>query len=489
VADAYDTLVGMMEAGELTEVEARLLVEQLEAEWWTRKRAAWHPYPWQVPPGRVETSGMWLMLGGRGTGKTDGCARYVTDHVHGPPCDPRLPGGHRIAIVAPTLGDAVESCVDGPSGLKAHDPRASVRGGVGGTYVKWPTGAVAKLFGAHSKDDVERLRSGGNRCLVWFEELAAMRYLQEALDHADLGLRVGRHPHAVGSTTPKPRKALKSLIEESSTLLSSGRTAEAVHLDPAVRAKYEKRYAGTRLGQQELEGKLLDDIEGALWTYDMIAGARVLAAPELLRVVVAVDPAVSVTESSDETGLVAVGLGVDRHCYVLGDRSAKVAGAQAARRAWQMWLDYGAGHLIYEDNQGKKWVADVLRQVWREMVAEGILPGGAPPLRGVTAYVAKRLRAEPVASLYELGQVHHVGILEELEDQQVTWVPESGDSPDRLDALVHGVTDLAGKVRTPAEVGVPRGSISAAGARTSRAPARATGGRSALPPGIRTRRG
>lgn len=445
-------------------------------------------YDMHVPgPQNYAAEGFW----NHNTGKTDGCARYVTDHVHGPPCDTRIPGGHRIAIVAPTLGDAVESCVEGPSGLKAHDPRASLRGGVGGTYVRWPSGATAKLFGAHTRDDVERLRSGGNRCFVWFEELAAMRYLQEALDHADLGLRIGPSPHSVGSTTPKPRKPLRELIAKSSTLLTSGRTADAVHLAPAVRAHYLARYGGTRLGLQELEGRLLDDVEGALWTYDMIAAHRVPAAPELLRVVVAVDPAVSVTETSDETGLVAVGLGTDRHCYVLGDRSAKVAGAQAARRAWQMWLDFGAGHLVYEDNQGKKWVADVLRQVWREMVAEGILPGGAPPLRGVTAYVGKRLRAEPVASLYELGQVHHVGPheeLEELEDQLTTWVPESGDSPDRLDALVHGVTELAGKVRAPAEIGVPRGSISDL-ARRGRLPAGLGSGRPVLPPGIRTRRG
>lgn len=781
MADPYAALVARLETGELTEVEARLLVAELEEEWWLRRRATWRPYPWQVPPGRIETSGMFLILGGRGTGKTDGCARYITDHVHGPPCDPRVPGGHRLAIIAPTLGDAVESCVEGPSGLKAHDPRAVLRGGVGGTYVRWPSGAIAKLFGSHTKDDVDRLRSGGNRCvaagtlistergpvpvegvrvgervwtrnglrpvththangvrplwrletesgrtlyatgdheiavpggwarldvlepgrtvltwnygltlsadptsspgtacagagtrtvttgtptaaccterstsvrtdpsptagtsttttttgstttrgtwspnprpstgpntatnadrtgtgsaakrpgnarstastpassaarrspagaltapscvragaanggtapttpgvamsgtcvscaaanssaasgplrprlahdrvrrvtsltsrpvavydltveadhefiaggvlvancLVWFEELAAMRYLQEALDMADLGLRVGAHPHSVGSTTPKPRKPLRELIEKASTLVSSGRTAEATHLAAEVRANYLSRYGGTRLGLQELEGRLLEDVEGALWTIDTIAGSRVREAPELLRVVIAVDPAVSVTETSDETGLIAVGLGVDRHCYVLGDRSAKVAGTAAARRAWQMWQDYGGGHVVWEDNQGKKWVEDVLRQVWREMVAEGALPGGAPPLRGVTAKVGKRLRAEPVASLYELGMVHHVGArgFEELEEQLTTWVPESGESPDRLDALVHAVTDLAGKVRSPAEVGVPRGAMREALGRAAAVRA-LQGARASLPPNVRTRRG
>lgn len=430
------------------------------------KRAAWQPYPWQVPPEHIPAHGTWLQLGGRGTGKTDGAARYVTDHVLGPACDHRVPGGHRIAIVAPTLGDAVESCVTGPSGLKAHDPRVRLIGGVGGAHVRWPSGAEGKLFGAHLPDDIERLRSGGNRCLVWLEEAAAMRYLADALHHTAFGLRIGPRPHYVASTTPKARPEIRAMIADPLTVTTRGRTADAIHLDEAVRTRLLIAYSGTRLGRQELDGELLEDVEGALWTYQNIETGRVKQPPELLRIAVAMDPSVSVTETSDECGLIAVGLGTDRHCYVLADRSAKVAGTEAARRAWQLWIDVGAHVLVYEDNQGKRWVADVLKTVWKQMQREGLLPTGNPPLVGVTATVGKRLRAEPIAALYEPPpEVHHVGAFPELEEQQTTWVPETGDSPDRLDALVHGVQYLAGRssvVEVASPVGISRTALAGA---------------------------
>lgn len=424
------------------------LRDKLRAEAAERQRAAWTPYPWQTPPADIPTHGMWLMMGGRGTGKTDGAARYVSDHVRGPACDPRVPGGHRIAIVAPTLGDAVESCINGPSGLKAHDPLVRLASGLGGAHVRWPGGSEAKLFGCHTADDIERLRSGGNRCLVWMEEAAAMRHLGAAYEHTALGLRIGAHPHFVASTTPKPLAALRELIADPLTLITKGRTAEAIHLDAAVRDRLIRKYAGTRLGRQELDGELLADVEGALWTYDHIAAGRVLPGevPELVRVGVGMDPSVSVTETSDECGLVAGGLGADGHVYILEDRSGKFAGSEAARRAWQLWADVGADEIIYEDNQGKAWVADVLRQVWRQMQKEGILPPGNAPLKAVTAIIRKRLRADPIATMYEPpAEVHHAGIFPELEDQQTTWLPESGESPDRLDALVHLVQHLAGR--------------------------------------------
>src|SRR5690606_8572025 len=157
-----------------------LLEAELAARLWRKRWDRWTPYPWQVPPEHIPTLGWWLQLGGRGTGKTDGCARYMVAHVNGPPCDPRLNGGHRMAIIAPTQGDAVEACVNGPSGLKAHDPRVVLRTTAGGTFARWPNGAEAKLFGAHTPDDIERLRAGGNRCLVWVEEVAAQRRLKDA---------------------------------------------------------------------------------------------------------------------------------------------------------------------------------------------------------------------------------------------------------------------------------------------------------------------
>lgn len=432
--------------------EAKAHVQRrLAHEAWRRRRNLWEPYPWQVPPGDPEAQGTWLMLGGRGTGKTDGAARYVVDHVHGPACDPRLPGGHRIAIIAPTLGDAVESCVNGPSGLKAHDPSVVLRGGSGGTFVRWASGAEGKLFGAHTPDDVERLRSGGNRCLVWLEEAAAMRYLGPALDHARFGLRIGTRPHFVASTTPKARPEVRALLADPTTLTTRGRTRDAVHLDPAVRAKYEARYAGTRLGRQELEGELLTDVEGALWTWGLIDGPRVQDADAfdrgtLARVVVAIDPAATNTDDSDETGIVAVGVsdravcpvcgplakGDGPHAFVLADRSGRYSPDEWARVAVDLHDDLGADVIVAEVNNGGDMVGAVLRTVTR-----------SARYRAVTASRGKRTRAEPVAALYEQGKVHHVGAHARLEDQMTTWVPGDGSSPDRMDALVWGLTEAA----------------------------------------------
>ena len=171
----------------------------------------WTPLPHQIPP-PGDWYG-WLLLAGRGAGKSDACARYVHDHVMGPPCLPG-PVPHWIGIIAPTLGDAATSCFSGPSGLSAHSPDAKMINSTGGTIVKWPNGSVAKLFGAHTPEDVERLRSGGNRCLAWLEEMAAWRYLDDTWAQMRFGLRSGRRPHWIASTTPKPRPLIKKLASD-----------------------------------------------------------------------------------------------------------------------------------------------------------------------------------------------------------------------------------------------------------------------------------
>jgi phage terminase large subunit-like protein len=381
---------------------------------------------------------MFLMIGGRGTGKTDGAARYVIDHVAGPACDRRLPGGHRVAIIAPTLGDAVESCVTGPSGLKAHDPTVRMVGGVGGTFVRWPSGAEGKLFGAHTPEDRERLRSGGNRCLVWMEELAAQRYLADALDHARFGLRIGPRPHFVGSTTPRPKPAVKALLADVRTLVTRGKTRDAVHLDTTVRDDLLARYGGTRLGRQELDGELLEDTPGALWTLQVLDDSRVTPeqVPDLKRVVVAIDPAVTSGDDSDLTGIMVVGQGVDGDAYVLADLSCRDTPDGWARRAVAAYDKWNADTIVAEVNNGGDLVQSVIATVDRRA-----------RYRAVRASRGKRTRAEPVAALWEQGRAHLVGSHPELEDQLITWTPDSGSSPDRLDALVWGVTETALQVR------------------------------------------
>lgn len=293
------------------------------------------------------------------------------------------------------------------------------------------------------------------------EELAAQRQLGPALEHSAFGLRIGKRPHYIGSTTPKPRPELRKMLADKLTLTTRGRTRDAIHLDPEVRATYERKYAGTRIGRQELDGEILDDVEGALWTWANIDRGRTDPehAPVWLKKCVAMDPSVSVTEDSDECGIVAVGLGTDRCGYVLEDRSKRIAGTPAARRAWQLWVDVGANTMVYEENQGMVWVGEILRRVWYEMQAEGILPEGAPPLRPVRAKLGKRLRAEPIAALWEMTppRARMLGNFPVLEDQCTTWVPEEGTaSPDRVDALVHGLAHLMGN-DVPAATGTASG--------------------------------
>jgi phage terminase large subunit-like protein len=418
------------------------LIDRLEQRIFTIKAQRWKPYPWQTPPRVIGVHETWLQLGGRGTGKTDGCSRYVIDHLNGEPCDPRLKGGHRIAIVAPTLGDAVEACVNGPSGLKSHDQRTLLRGGTGGTYVRFHGGAEGKLFGASTPQDVERLRAGGNRCLVWLEEVAAQRHLAQVMQHTRLGLRIGPTPHYIASTTPKPRAEIRALITDARTLVTKGKTSEAHHLDAQVRAVLEEMYAGTRLGRQELDAELLTDVEGALWQLWLIEQSRIkiVDRPELRRVVVAVDPNAG---GPAECGIVAVGVGRDKmpdklgrvveHAYVLADRSARYRHpGEWAAAAIKLYQELGADAVVAETNNGGDMVGHVIH-----------VEDPTVRYRAVTATRGKTIRAEPVVGLYEQLRVHHVGTFPKLEDQQTTWTDEPGsESPDRMDALVWGLTDL-----------------------------------------------
>jgi predicted phage terminase large subunit-like protein len=417
-----------------------VLEQELRARLWQRRWDRWTPYPWQVPPERIETLGWWLQLGGRGTGKTDGCARYMVEHVNGPPCDPRLRGGHRMAIIAPTQGDAVEACVNGPSGLRAHDPRVVLRTTAGGTFARWPNGAEAKLFGAHTPDDVERLRAGGNRCLVWMEEVAAQRRLGEAITHSEMGLRIGPNPHYIASTTPKPRTELIALTRRADVVMTRGRTRDAIHLPQEQRDKLIAKYKGTRIEAQELDGILLEDIEGALWSRGGLDTARVGAAPPLARVVVSLDPAATSHDESDEMGIIVAGLGQQyipdrngfarQHGYALDDLSGRMPPVEAARRAIRAYHEHRADAIVAEVNNGGEWIGTVVRQI-----------DPTVNYRTVTASRGKVTRAEPVAALTEQGSAHIVGSLPELEEQLTTWVP--GDaSPDRLDAYVWALTDL-----------------------------------------------
>lgn len=384
------------------------------------------PYPWQVPP--PQPWDVWLLLGGRGTGKTEAGARYVNDHANGPAClEGKTP--HRIAIVAPSHDDAVNTCVRGETGLLYVNRSIRFHPGAQLTAdLTWPNGTEAALFGTFAPEDVERFR-GPQHCLIWGDEFAAWRKLQESWDMLQPGLRLGPHPHMILTTTPKRRPLLKSIMDEPGTRVSHGRTSEAYGLPEERRNALYQRYGGTSLGRQELDAEIIEDTVGALWKRAMIEMGRAQPGLDYERVVVAIDPSATSTESADEAGVVVVGL-LRGHGYVLDDLSLRGSPASWARAAVDAYHKHRADRIVAETNNGGEMVEYVVRSVDPTVA-----------YTSVTASRGKQTRAEPISALYEQGKVHHVGSFPLLEDQMCSWTPGE-KSPDRMDALVWGLTHL-----------------------------------------------
>lgn len=400
------------------------------------------PTPWEpegrppLEPHQIPPDGdwdLWILEAGRGAGKTEACARYFAAYMRANP-------GARGRIIAPTYGDAVEACIDGPSGLKSVDPEVVfLPSAPGGSKVIWPNGSEALVLGTHSPNDVERLRAGGNRHLDWWEEMAANRQLEAAWAQAEFGLRLGDRPHSIASTTPRYTRAYRRIRSLEGVVLTHGTIHDNPHLNPAWKAKTIKRYQGTALGAQELEGKLVEEVAGALWTMRQLEACRVDRAPELVRVAVALDPAATSKPDADDTGMIIGGLGIDGRVYVLEDATCHVDPATWGRRAVAKYEEYSADIIVGEVNNGGEMVAAVIHaeNPW-------------VPFHAVHASRGKQVRAQPVAALYGNPDeedyaepyVHHVGVFPELEDQLVTWVPGEDESPDRLDALVWLVSYL-----------------------------------------------
>lgn len=393
----------------------------------------WVPERHQMAPPGDWT--YWLFVAGRGSGKTDSGAHYVTQHVRGPAClDGPVP--HRVGIAAPTLGDARHTCVKGDSGLLAHDRTA--RFVLMDGEVVWANGSLGRIFGAYTPEDVERWR-GPQHCLVWADELAAWRYLGECWDMMRLGLRLGEHPRAIVTTTGKPRKELKALMSRPDAVVTRATTNDNPHLAQGVRDALYDLYRGTRLERQELGGDIVEDVEGALWSRDLIdrtpaprAHVNGELVPAMRRIVVAIDPAVTSRADSDETGIIVAGLGEDGYVYILEDasiRSTPHGWASAAVRVYHKWR---ADRIVAETNNGGEMVRLTLGTVDETV-----------PIREVHASQGKRTRAEPVVAKYEQKRVRHPEPLPGLEEQMLSWDPaRDADSPDRVDALVWAVTDL-----------------------------------------------
>ncbi len=383
----------------------------------------------QLPPAGDWTT--WLMLGGRGAGKTRAGAEWVRGLALGLPpfADARV---GRIALVGETLGDVRAVMVEGVSGLVGLEGGGRPRWNATKRQLCWANGAVAQAF---SSEDPESLR-GPQFHAAWCDELAKWKHVEDTWDMLQFGLRLGTRPRQMVSTTPRPIPLLKRLLAEAGTRVTKAATAaNRDNLAPAFLETIVARYEGTRLGRQELLAEIIEERADALWRRGGIEACRVGGHPELRRVVVAVDPPAGSGERSDACGIVAAGISRDGTGYVLLDASAeRLSPAGWAKRVVDVYHRLEADRIVAEVNQGGDMVEAVIRGA-----------DASVPVAKVRATRGKLLRAEPVAALYEQGRVKHVGAFPALEDEMCDFGLgglSSGRSPDRLDALVWALSSL-----------------------------------------------
>ena len=415
-------------------------LDALEFDWsfWARKNQLAPPGAWSI----------WLILAGRGFGKTRSGAEWVRDLMCG--ATPLARGRVRhMALVGETAADTRKVMVgdglgadEGSGILQVHPKEFRPTYNPSLKRLIWPNGAVASLYNATEPDELRGPQHGA----AWCDELAKWRYLQDTWDNLEFGLRIGDNPQVCITTTPKPIKALKAIIAEPGTVKTVGTTYENIgNLAPKFIARVVTKYEGTRLGRQELRAEVLDDVPGALWNRSRIDDLRVKPAevPQLVRIVVAIDPSASSGEDSDEAGIIAAGVGTDRHAYVLEDGSGIMPPASAdpnnpgwANQAIAIFKARRADRIVAEVNNGGEMVEATIRMIDANV-----------PYKAVHASRGKVIRAEPVSALYEQGLVHHVGMFATLEDQMCAFTSDfdrktAGYSPDRVDALVWALSEL-----------------------------------------------
>ena len=372
----------------------------------------------------------WLLMTGRGFGKTRTGAETVKGWGLSKP-------RKHYAIIAKNDRECRNICFEGPAGLLSVIPPSEIamyKPTPGETRLYLTNGTVYRGFSAESPDNLRGYAFDGG----WCDEFAAWHHLtaQTTYDMLWFCLREAAEPKVIVTTTPKPLMHVRNLLKNPNRpglIVTKGSMQDNLpNLSEVAVTELTAKYSGTRLGRQELSGELLDDVEDALWKLSDIDDARVAEAPQLVRIVVAIDPAVTSGEDSDETGIVAVGKGEDGHAYVLADRTCRDTPLGWAKRAVGLFEELGSiGTIVGEANQGGDMIETTIRAV-----------SPTVPYKKVHAKEGKRLRAEPIAALYEQGRVHHVGAFDKLEDQMTGWVPDLGYSPDRLDALVHGIAEL-----------------------------------------------
>jgi len=433
-----------------------LLKEVARGEWW------WLARPEQVPP-----EGDWLVhlvLAGRGFGKSRSGSEWLVQRILDHPYD-RHGTPTEWLVIAETLSDARIICIDGPAGIL----RVLQRREINYRYVKAPKPMIvfvdsgAKIYceGADNAD----VGRGYNAAGAWLDEICKWKQPRASWYEgimpslrADL---MGDHPRVFVTTTPKPVDILREWVQRTDGTVSLVRGStfdNASNLSEHVVKELRTRYEGTAIGRQELYGELLEALDGAMFSRLDMENSRLYEIPEPIRsTIVGVDP--NLTGEEDEMGVVVLARGKSNHMYVIADRSSPKVGRDAARHCWHVLLEYGADVLLYESNLGKVWMKEVLSDTYYEMAKEGLFPmGTTPPMKAVDSKAGKKTRAEPVALRLEQGRLHMIGRHPELETQMAEFVPDSGgDSPDRMDALVHAARHFmkaetrASKTASPAE--------------------------------------
>lgn len=439
-------------------LDAGTLRQIAQDEWW------WVGRPEQMHP--EGDWSIWLFLAGRGSGKTRSGAEWIVQRAIDHPFDTSGFPTERM-VMAFNISDAVASCAEGPSGVlrvlqrrgfeevtrgrKFDDPVKKY------AFIKSPkplirlleTGSVIHFTGA--SPDAARSK---NLADVWADEIikwsAPEETWKEGIRPALRADIPGDKPRALVTTTPKPLMLLRNWVSDPAKkkihIVRGSTFDNAINLSEDSVAELKEMYEGTSLGRQELYGELLDDIQGALFSYSDIHNHRVEIGPEkVAHRCVGVDPGLTGDEDGDEMGVVVASRDHKDHIFVLADRTIRAAGRDAALYAWRIFEEYGCDTLVYEENLGKAWMKDVFTDTFRELQRAGLFPSEIinPPLVPVWSRQGKQLRAEPIAVRYGQGRVHHIGIFKKLEDQMLSFDPLSSKaSPDRLDALVHACRHL-----------------------------------------------
>lgn len=392
-------------------IELGQLLEEYQYRWSLNAREKQ-----KLPQGNWQT---WMISAGRGFGKTRTGAETVREWKENSPI---------IHLVGATAGDVRDIMVEGESGILSISPKwDKPKYEPSKRRLTWDNGARALLFSA---DEPDRLR--GPQCYkAWADELAAWRY-PDAWDQLQFGLRLGNNPQCVVTTTPRPTKIIKELIKDKTTVLTTGSSYEnKANLADAFFDKIIKKYEGTTLGRQELYAEILEDIDGALWKMATIEKWRVFKQPEFKKIYVSIDPSGTSTQSSDEAGIIGCGLGSDDRGYIIEDDSRIMAPNDWAKSGILMYNSLQANAIVAEVNQGWDMVKTIIHNLNPNI-----------PVIPVTARKGKWLRAEPVQMLYQQGRVSHIGNFPKLEEEMTTWTDDSDWSPNRMDAMVHGITSL-----------------------------------------------